>query len=144
MRTKTSWTLAGFLALLVGGAWAVPASGVATTATGCLSRDDRAGAFPLDPPAAPSHCRKGHFRVVGTEGGTFYFVSWRDNSSDEDGFTMEVWRRNESGVWVLDRSVDMPANSTGFGLAARPGPNDKFRVRAFNASGDSAWSNWAH
>ena len=117
---------------------------LAATPTVSPARGSTAGAPQLDPPAAPSHCKTGHFRIVGIFGGTFYYVQWRDNSTNEDGFTVEHWWRNQSGVWVLNWSVNREANSTGVGLAGKPGPNDKFRVKAFNAAGESAWSNWGH
>ena len=72
----------------------------------------------------------------------FSYVSWTDNSSNEDGFTVEEWWRNQSGVWVLVGSVSRAANSTSVGVESS-GPDYKFRVKAFNAAGDSAWSNWS-
>ncbi|HEX5054589.1 MAG TPA: hypothetical protein VFZ65_22625 [Planctomycetota bacterium] len=116
--------------------------GATTTTSPAWS--NTAGTPRLDPPAAPSQCKEGHFTVTGTYGGTFYYISWRDNSTNEDGFTFEEWGRNQSGAWVLTQSVSMAANSTAFSLGGHAGPNVKFRVKAFNSSGDSAWSNWAH
>jgi hypothetical protein len=113
----------------------------ATTATGPAS-SNTAGALQIDPPAAPSHCgartttvrdrRKGNY--------TYTVVSWRDNSSNEDGFIVEEWRKNQSGVWVLRSSIVTAANSTA--IAGTSGPDIKYRVKAFNASGESPWSNW--
>ena len=71
-------------------------------------------------------------------------VSWRDNSTNEDGFTLETWWRNQSGEWVLRWSVRTATNITAVEFGGRAGPDYRFRVKAFNASGDSAWSNWAH
>ena len=104
-------------------------------------------AIQADPPAAPSNCRTGRYvdrdpRKGDTIG---YNVSWRDNSTNEDGFTVETWWRNQSREWVLLGSRDVAANSTQAGLGeSRPGPEYRFRVKAFNASGDSAWSQWGH
>jgi hypothetical protein len=105
-----------------------------------------AEALQLDPPAAPSRCRIGHFTDRDPRKGdyTFYYVSWRDNSINEDGFTLETWWRNQSGEWVLVAARTLAANSTRAGLGGRPGPDYRFRVKAFNASGDSAWSDWAN
>jgi hypothetical protein len=103
-------------------------------------------ALQLDLPAAPSNCRTGRFRVRNNQGDDyiFYYVSWRDNSNNEDGFTVETWWQSDSGVWVLGRSEDRAANYTSIGIGeSRPGSRIRFRVKAFNASGDSAWSNWA-
>ena len=117
---------------------------LAATPTVSPAMGNTAGAPELDPPVAPSHCRVGHFRIIGTYGGTFWYLRWRDNSSNEDGFTVETWWRNDSGVWVLVWSENRPANYTSLGLDDNPGPGIKFRVKAFNAAGDSAWSNWGH
>ena len=104
-----------------------------------------AEAIQVDPPAAPSNCRSGHYRLRDPREGydkIIYYVSWRDNSTNEDGFTGEWWARNESGEWVLSASFDLPANTTRTGSA--PGNGYRFRVKAFNAAGDSAWSKWAN
>jgi hypothetical protein len=116
---------------------------VATTITASPSLNNTAGALQLAPPAAPSHCKVGHFTIKGIFGGTFWYLSWKDNSSNEDGFTVEWWQK-QSGIWVLVHLETTAASSTTAGVPAKPGPDQKFRVRAFNASGDSAWSNWAH
>ena len=115
----------------------------ATTTTSPASSDTE-GNLLLDPPAAPSNCKVRTVRLRDGEGHTWIipYVSWTDNSSNEAGFTVEEWWRNQSGVWVLMSSVSRAADSTSVGVYGS-GPNYKFRVKAFNASGDSAWSNWA-
>ena len=104
-----------------------------------------AGALQLDPPAAPSNCRT-RTSYDRRKNESALVVRWSDNSTNEDGFTLEAWLRNQSGVWVLAGSTNLPANSTvdGFYFYGRNVPNYKFRVKAFNTSGDSSWSNWAH
>ena len=116
---------------------------LAATTTASPARGNTAGASQLDPPAAPSHLNTSKWYDHG-ENETTLAVNWRDNSTDEDGFILEVWRRGESHEWVLVGSITEPANATGEGFifSGRHSPY-KFRVRAFNASGDSAWSNWA-
>src|SRR5262245_58755239 len=101
--------------------------GTSTTSAASSSTTDE---LLLDPPSAPSHCRTGHFTIRDRRKGdyTIYYVSWRDNSTNEDGFTLETWWRNESGVWVLAWSEDLAANTTRAGLGGRPGPDYKFRV----------------
>ena len=111
-----------------------------TTASPAWS--NTAGALQLDPPAAPSNCRARTTRFRdGHNWWGFSYVSWTDNSSNEDGFIVEEWR-NQSGVWVLVWSVSRPASSTS-AAADSSGPDYQFRVKAFNAAGDSAWSNWS-
>ena len=119
---------------------------LAAPSTAIPTRSTTPGAILLDPPAAPSNCGTKTTRYRDHREGDYIAstVSWRDNSTTEDGFTLERWWRNESGVWVLATTFTMAADSRGLMFGGRLGPDYKFRVRAFNASGDSAWSNWAH
>src|SRR5262245_42997041 len=69
-------------------------------------------------------------------GGWRASVTWRDNSDNEDGFIIE-WRGTHSG----GGTTTVPANTTQ--VAGLPsGPNYKYRVRAFNTAGQSAWTGW--
>jgi len=97
----------------------------------------------LDPPEAPSNCnaRRGSGDPKNPPL-RFPYVSWRDNSSNEDGFIVETWQK-VSGTWYLTGSETTQANSTST-IANGVGPNWKYRVKAFNAAGDSDWSNWGH
>jgi len=98
------------------------------------------GAPQLDPPAAPSDCSTTtHYDR--RKGEAVIYVSWSDNSTNEDGFILEGWV-HESAEWLLTLSANPAANSTEFGFSFAP--NYKFRVQAFNAAGESAWSNWAN
>ena len=117
---------------------------LAATTTASPASSNTAGAVALFAPEPPSHLRTSSW-YDRRERETYLSVNWRDNSTDEDGFILEVWRRNESNDWVLAWSITEPANATGDGFifSGRQSPY-KFRVKAFNASGDSAWSNWAH
>lgn len=68
-------------------------------------------------------------------------VTWADNSSDETEFRLEI--RTASGTFQ-DVGTAIPANFTGaqiHGLA--PSTTYFFRIKARNASGDSAYSNTA-
>ena len=107
-----------------------------------------AAALPLDPPAAPSNCKTKtiHLPSFFSDHGmvSLDYLSWSDNSSNEAGFTVEEWSRDQSGAWVLRWSQSTAANSTTLGYLDGKWPNYKFRVKAFNASGDSPWSNWSH
>ena len=110
---------------------------------GSPASSNTAGAVALLAPEPPSHLRTSSWSDR-RERETYLSVNWRDNSTDEDGFILEVWARNESNAWVLVGSITEPANVTGDGFifGGRHSPY-KFRVKSFNASGDSAWSSWA-
>ena len=104
-----------------------------------------AAAVLLDPPAAPSN-PKSKYYPPDMWGKNFYgqsILSWKDNSTNEDGFIFEMWRK-QSGVWALAWSYSMPPDISSTPYPGKLGSNTKFRVKAFNASGDSAWSNWGH
>ena len=104
-----------------------------------------AAAPPLDSPAAPSNCKSKYFPADMWDEFPYdlTFVSWKDNSTNEDGFIFEIWRK-QSGVWALAGSFGVPADYQGVMLGGSFGPSYKFRVKAFNASGDSSWSHWGH
>jgi hypothetical protein len=113
---------------------------LAATTTASPASSNTPEALQLDLPAAPSHCHSRVYRGDPLEG-DITVVSWRDNSTNEDGFILEIWRR-ESGTWVPAGSFSTTGTSMSFDF--RLGPSWKFRVKAFNAAGDSDWSNWAH
>lgn len=72
-------------------------------------------------------------------GGGVFTLTWRDNSSDEQGFRIE--RAVGGGAWVQVAQVG--ANVTTYrdtGLAAG---SYSYRVRAYNATGNSGYSNTA-
>ena len=114
---------------------------LATATTTSAASSNTAGTLQLDPPAAPSNCKSTFYRD--RRKGDYTIVSWNDNSNNEDGFTFETWR-NQSGGWVLAWSVNMTANSNYYYFGGRIPSGYRFRVKAFNAAGESAWSNWAH
>jgi hypothetical protein len=119
----------------------------ATTAPG-PSPSNTAEATQLDLPTEPSNCRARARRFWDRKIGyyTRATVAWRDNSGNEDGFIAEVWMQNLSGAWVLSGAQTTAANSTEveFYFEGRNMPDMRFRVKAFNVAGDSAWSNWTH
>jgi hypothetical protein len=116
---------------------------LAATTTASPASGNTAGALELDPPAAPSNCKTKFVQAGGKFFYGFTVVSWRDNSTNEDGFILETWRK-QSGTWVLAGSVGTQANVASVAFPASFGSNYKFRVKAFNAAGESAWSNWGH
>jgi hypothetical protein len=97
-----------------------------------------------EPPAAPTQCRTSI--VHGPYGSVFIFVSWNDNSNNEDGFIVESWSHRTPGGWVLISTLPVGPDTTVVGQSnglVVPNPQPRFRVRAFNAFGVSNWSNWA-
>ncbi|HEV2914276.1 MAG TPA: fibronectin type III domain-containing protein [Pyrinomonadaceae bacterium] len=69
-------------------------------------------------------------------------ISWTDNSSDETGFKIE--RCGGSSCTDFTQIGTMPAgvtNITDWGLSKNK--TFKYRVRAYNSAGDSAYSNIA-
>jgi titin len=69
-------------------------------------------------------------------------LSWQDNSGDETGFRLE--RCQGAGCSTFAQVIELAANITGYsdtGLVADT--TYSYRVRAFNAAGDSAYSNTA-
>jgi hypothetical protein len=97
-------------------------------------------------PAAPSKCSVS--LGIGPLGAGEAVVQWDDNSDNEDGFTVEMWTKATANEqWVLQQARDVPANITQTAfinfIDSSLAPINQFRVRAFNASGVSAWSKWA-
>lgn len=86
---------------------------------------------PSLPPTAPSALAA---TVLGT---TSIQLSWTDNSSDEDFFTVE--RSLNGSTWFQPQTI--LANSTGFDVTGlQPGTLYYFRLRAGNAYGVSSWT----
>jgi hypothetical protein len=93
-----------------------------------------AAAPPASAPAAPS----GLTAVAGSS--SRVDLSWADNSGDEAGFKVE--RSVAGGAWEQVAAVAADARSyAATGLTASTAY--QFRVRAYNAAGDSAYSNTA-
>ena len=91
-------------------------------------------------PAAPDQCAA--YSFIGWYGATYAQVSWRDNSDNEDGFTIEAWAK-VNGSWLQQWAIDVRANETSSIAPVARHRLNRYRVRAFNANGVSAWSNWA-
>jgi len=87
------------------------------------------------PPAAPSN--------LTAEAPTFHAVllAWADNASSETGF--QIQRRDNPGV-IWTHIVSLAVDATNFADSlANPNRSYAYRIRAFNGSGNSAWSNEA-
>jgi hypothetical protein len=148
MFTRFKRTAPGTIALLAAILLPTAALGIALLAPPSIARAEAPGALQLSTPPAPSNCKTKTIHIPSPffDHGmvALYFVSWSDNSSNEAGFTVEEWWRDQSGAWVLRWSDSLPANYTTSYYVDGKWPNYKFRVKAFNASGDSPWSNWSH
>jgi len=85
------------------------------------------------PPAAPSN------PVVSNQTQSSMTLAWTDNSSTEDGFTVQIATNKNFTQNFKSADVGAGVTSYQFTLLA---PNTKYylRVRAFNAAGPSAWS----
>jgi fibronectin type 3 domain-containing protein len=65
-------------------------------------------------------------------------VIWTDNASDETGFRIE--RRRGAGVWTQVKSLG-PDAIKWLDETVEPATGYSYRVKAYNAGGDSPWSN---
>jgi len=89
---------------------------------------------PPPPLAAPSNL------VAGTISGTQINLSWTDNSGNENGFRLE--RCTGSTCTNFVQIVEVAANVTSFpNTGLTKNTTYRCRVRSFNASGNSAYSN---
>src|SRR5262245_40802243 len=91
--------------------------------------------FPAQVPAAPSSL------TAWLDASRVIRLAWTDNSVDEAGFTAEYWYSGSG--WITFCSVG--ANVTGCASGANPPAGSYyFRVRAFNSTGSSDYSNMVY
>ena len=101
-------------------------------------------------PAAASASAQGPSRPHGCQVSAVPFwgaivaeVRWRDTSGDEDGFEVEWWLPGPgSNSWILGDTRTVGADTAQSFMRLGSGRN-RYRVRASNGAGVSAWSNWA-
>ena len=92
---------------------------------------------PVEPPSAPGT------PSATDQGSGIVHVSWPDKSSDEDGFEVQRESQKKNGNWVGTTIVaSVGADVTSVDDDAGGG-TFQYRVRAFNAGGSSAWTDWA-
>ncbi len=85
------------------------------------------------PPAAPSNISTTNNRDRTAT------VRWSDNSDNETGFEIERQKQNRNGTWNSTTLLTVGANTTS--LVDNSGTGTfRYRVRARNAAGDSAWT----
>lgn len=69
-------------------------------------------------------------------------IRWSDNSDNETSFQIERQKQNRNGSWGSPTLLTASANTTAYTDSSGSG-TFRYRVRARNASGDSAWSTYA-
>jgi hypothetical protein len=77
--------------------------------------------------------------------GTRIEISWKDNSSNEDGFEIErrtIYAGESDSFRTLYKTGKNETRYT-HPVPIKQGETQYFRIRAFNGSGDSEWSNVA-
>ncbi len=90
-----------------------------------------------NPPEAPSRLSARAPRRRGT-----IRLRWRDNSDNEDGFIIELKRGNCTSGRPWREIADVAANTARYlNRRLKPGTEYAYRVRAYNANGDSGYSN---
>jgi len=83
-------------------------------------------------PAAPTGLAGQSFK------GNTVLLNWVDNANNEDGFKIE----RKTGAGTFAEIVQVPANTTSYtDTPVTAGTTYSYRVRAFNAAGNSAYSN---
>jgi hypothetical protein len=135
MLSSSSWSGLSLLkssssALQIGASYAVGNKGVRL---GRISADIIYSV--PQPPAAPSN-----LEVISTSTPITNFLTWNDNSSDELGFSIERGLTSSTMSVIATTSADMTSyNDT----PVSPNTTYYYRVRAFNAAGNSGYSNVA-
>lgn len=84
----------------------------------------------IDPPEAPSDLTSSPASLTSIQ------LSWTDNATTEEGFDIQY--RLQGDVSWTDATA--AANASGYTLSGLTEGTYEFRVRAYNAAGDSAWT----
>ena len=97
---------------------------------------------PSGAPTAPSSCQAVIVPAgFGTGPVPTAHASWTDNSDNETGFEVQ-WKSTNP---KLQGTFTVAPNTTNTSVTSNltPASHVSVRVRAFNAAGSSAWTNWA-
>lgn len=70
-------------------------------------------------------------------------LTWNDNSNNETGFTIERQTRINNNTWGATTTFTVGANTTLFSQTPGVG-RFRYRVRAFNGAGASAWTGYVN
>jgi parallel beta-helix repeat protein len=99
----------------------------------CIGAGETAGDLGAIPrevvPIAPSH-------LLATAGSGSVILDWQDNSFYEEGFEVE----RAAGAGGFEKIAGLPADAHAFAEDGLVAAIYRYRVRAFNAAGSSAWA----
>ena len=90
---------------------------------------------PGDLPAAPSNL------AAQDNGDGTAEITFSDNSDDETGFELKREKQHKKHGWSNTAIINLAADSTGHTDSSGKG-TFRYRVRAVNLSGASAWTAW--
>ena len=110
------------------------------TDSGGLSDDD-AVTIIVDPPAGAIPDPPSNVAAANNRDRTAT-VTWSDNSDNESSFQIERQKQGKRGAWAGSTLFSVGADATSHVDNCGTG-TFRYRVRASNGAGDSAWSAWA-
>lgn len=123
---------------VIGSARPVPALAGKTVSGGALDAAAALGVYVPPPPAPPA--APGSPSLTKLSGGQVR-IAWADNSNNEDGF--DVQREKKAGASWAETQIVASVGPNTTSVTNLPGSGTfRYRTRAFNAVGVSAWSAW--
>jgi len=133
-----TWTYQEVRSRIIGSARPVASMAGVTVSGGVL---DAAGALGvIVPPPPPPPAVPGTPTLTPLTDGQV-LIAWADNSSNENGF--EVQREKRSGSNWINQVIVANVGENITSAVDTPGSGTfRYRVRAYNGAGNSAWSGW--